>query len=334
MLSQRSWKSIVQWVIICAIVIVAFVVLDFDMDHSSFFAMYVNSRLQNKSISIDRPTRCTIVLIERNGRLGNRLFMFASTIGLALTHSCHVIISREIIEELNQSFDLDLRYMIVKPQGDLLQSRQKIYNHCSFLPDVISVNSTHWIELTGFWQVHKSFIEHSHEIRRQLQFKKSILDRVNTFIENHVRNRVSTSVGIHIRRGDYLKSRNVSSEQYIFNAMSYFTKRYRSILFVVISDDRSYCKNLFVERKDVVYTPSVFDAIDDLAAFTRCDHAIITVGTFGWWGAFLLHHTTGIILTDSKPDRTPLDTNCERGAYFPPSFLFLNKTEGGSKNWA
>ena len=65
--------------------------------------------------------------------------------------------------------------------------------------------------------------------------------------------------------------------------MKYFTSRYKRVLFVVLSDDIPWCRQN-VRGKDVVYSnnsPSV-----DLAIASLCDHAIITVGTFGLWVAW------------------------------------------------
>ena len=108
--------------------------------------------------------------------------------------------------------------------------------------------------------------------------------------------------------------------------MAYFTSKYPSVIFVIVTDDRFYCERLFEKRKDVQLTPLSFDGVLDLATLTRCDHAIITVGTFGWWGAYLLHDRGGEVVSDAKVDLTPIDSDCERRLYFPPSFSFLNKT--------
>jgi galactoside 2-L-fucosyltransferase 1/2 len=65
----------------------------------------------------------------------------------------------------------------------------------------------------------------------------------------------------------------------------------------------------------------------DMAILTLCDHIIITVGTYGWWAGFLLQNRTGEILTDAKPNHSPLDVNCESSVYFPSWFSFLNVTK-------
>jgi len=283
-------------------------------------------RLRKNNTLVNNTKRCVIILRERTGRLGNRLFMFASAYGLSLNRSCQLYIDSDIITELNSSFDINLPNLVPKSQLNHSTPIQKIYNHCSFLPYLLYSNNSYSIELSGFWQVHKYFIDHIEEIRRQLRFKQTILDRVNSFLDKNINRSVSTVVGIHIRRGDFLLVRRVSSNQYIFNAMFHFQAKYRSVIFVIVSDDKHYCRKVFGQRNNVLLTPDSFSAGDDVATLTVCEHSILTVGTFGWWGAFLLHNRVGDVLTDSKPDHTPLDANCRQDDYFPPWFSFLNST--------
>jgi galactoside 2-L-fucosyltransferase 1/2 len=253
--------------------------------------------------------------------------MFASAYGLSLNRSCQLYIDSDIITELNKSFEINLPNLVPKSQLNHSTPVQKIYNHCSFLTYLLHSNNSYSIELLGFWQVYKYFIDHIEEIRRQLRFKQTILNRVNSFLDKNINRSVSTVVGIHIRRGDFLLVRRVSSNQYIFNAMLHFLSKYRSVIFVIVSDDKQYCRKVFGQRNNVLLTPDSFSAADDLATLTVCEHSILTVGTFGWWGAFLLLNRVGDVLTDSKPDHTPLDVNCRQDDYFPPWFSFLNNTQ-------
>ena len=308
------------------IVIIALHVFDLGERIPFYPVQLTEKRALNISIGTSRPCQCMIILRERNGRLGNRLFMFATALGLALTHSCCLDISTEIINELNRSFELDLKRMPLGSRQNYPRKEHKIYNHCSYLTIPFQKNSTQGIEITGFWQVHKYFLNHSVEIRRQLRFKSSILNQVNTFLHKNINSSISTRVGIHIRRGDFLQARTVSSVNYILKAMSYFIKKYYSVVFVIVTDDRPFCEKEFGKRNDVLFTPVSFSDTADLATITRCNHAIITVGTFGWWGAYLLHDKLGEVVTDAKPDLSPIDVNCEGRLYFPPWFSVLNKT--------
>ena len=301
------------------IIVVIVLLIFFDLDKP-------NKRVLSNKRTVDatKQSRCTILLSDRIGRLGNRLFMFATAVGLSLTHSGSLDISAEIINELNQTFSLDLARLPLRSAVNHSESKRQVYNHCSYLTNLFPLNTSQTLELIGFWQVHTYFANHSAEIRRQLTFKSSILYRVETFLKKNNTN--VTRVGVHIRRGDFLPVRPVSSDGYVLAAMSYFTRKYSSVLFLIVTDDRRHCENVFGKRSDVFFTPVSFDAVMDLAAFTLCDHAIITVGTFGWWAAYLLYDRRGEVLTDAKFDRSPIDVQCQGNVFFPPSFSFLNKT--------
>ncbi|CAF0885631.1 unnamed protein product [Adineta steineri] len=289
-------------------------------------SLYILQSWKNKTIILNDSKECYIILRERSGRLGNRLFMFASAYGLSLKHSCQLYIDRNIIDELQTSFDMNLTSLLSKSQLNSFTSITKIENHCSYIPDVLHSNNSYSIELSGFWQVHKYFLDYMEQIKQQLRFKQSILDRVNNFLEENINKNVSTSVGIHIRRGDFLLVRRTSSNKYIFNAMSHFQIKYHSVIFIIVSDDKEYCRKTFGQNKNVLVTPDSFSAADDLATLTLCNHTILTVGTFGWWGGFLSHNRLGDVLTDSKSDHSPLDVNCRQDDYFPSWFSFLNNT--------
>ncbi|CAF4197943.1 unnamed protein product, partial [Adineta steineri] len=70
-------------------------------------SLYILQSWKNETIFNDSK-ECYIILRERSGRLGNRLFMFASAYGLSLKHSCQLYIDRNIIDELQTSFDMNL----------------------------------------------------------------------------------------------------------------------------------------------------------------------------------------------------------------------------------
>lgn len=325
-MSGASKSLVIISITLIVIVIIVLHVFDLGKPIPYYPVQLIENRALNRSIGTSRPCQCMIVLRERNGRLGNRLFMFATALGLALTHSCCLDVSTEIIHELNRSFEIDLKRMPLGFRQNYSIKEHKIYNHCSYLAIPFQKNSTQGIEITGFWQVHKYFLNHSSEIRWQLRFKSSILNQVDAFLQKNVNSSISTRVGIHIRRGDFLQARTVSSINYIFKAMSYFTKKYHSVVFVIVTDDRPFCEKEFDKRNDVIFTPVTFSDTADLATMTRCNHAIITVGTFGWWGAYLLNDKAGEVVTDAKPDLSPIDVNCEGRLYFPPWFSVLNKT--------
>ena len=233
------------------VVIVLILVVFLHRHHIVFFGkasvhdspQLIDTSTSHTRLSTNQRVSCMIILRDRQGRLGNRLFMFASALGLALTHSCYLNVSAEIVNELNQLFELDLNDARQYAAPNHSEPHRQIYNHCSHLTSVFPSRRSQVVELKGYWQVHKYFARHDVELRRQLRFRWTILDRVNHFLEHNASRRHFTRVGIHIRRGDFLKGRAVSSDRFVHDAMSYFTVKYGAVRFVVVTDDRAVRKH-------------------------------------------------------------------------------------------
>ena len=101
-------------------------------DHTNLqLSKHKEKRTVHQSPRYSERVRCKILLGERGGRMGNRLFMFATALGLALTHSCYLHISAEIIHELKQSFALDLKRLPIVSGLNPSGPRRKFYNHCT-----------------------------------------------------------------------------------------------------------------------------------------------------------------------------------------------------------
>jgi len=269
---------------------------------------------------------CNVIVREREGRLGNTLFQFATAYGLSLDHSCRLYLGPNITEGLSEYFEINLPDLLTESEVNRISPIEYKYNHCKYFRKLFQPNKSQNIQLIGYWQVHKYFVNHTDEIRNQLRFKKTILDKARHFIKTKIISTVLNLVGIHIRRGDFLGLRPISSDKFIFDAMNYFRRKYDSVKFIIVSDDKLYCRKVFGKRNDTFITPYSFTPGDDMALLTLCNHVVITVGTYGWWAGFLLYNRTGEVLVDTKPNHSPIDVDCEGSIFFPSRFSFLNMT--------
>ena len=112
-----------------------------------------------------------------------------------------------------------------------------------------------------------------------------------------------TFVGIHVRRarGDRGSERLAHKGQliprplYLKNAMTYFLAKYTNVHFIVCSDETDWCRqNETYLRKEVLNSIAKYDvhfipgksAEWDMALLAQCNHSIVTVGPYGWWGAW------------------------------------------------
>ncbi len=101
-------------------------------------------------------------------------------------------------------------------------------------------------------------------------------------------------VGVHVRRGDYLKRRLVDSIVHLTPAWyaaaaERLAERHGELEFVVVSDDPAWCREnlLLPGTTSIASLDHPEDPLEDLALLSRCDHHILANSTFSWWGARL-----------------------------------------------
>ena len=96
---------------------------------------------------------------------------------------------------------------------------------------------------------------------------------------------LTASVGIHVRRGDYLEIPHkfpVISKSYIENVMSLFENDTK---FVVFSDDIEWCKTNITG--DYISYFDTGNELYDLFGLASCKSLVLSNSTFAWWGAYL-----------------------------------------------
>lgn len=131
-------------------------------------------------------------------------------------------------------------------------------------------------------------------------------------------------VCIHVRRGDL----NVDSlrrvvslmadRDYIERTKRIFINKYKRVQFRVVSDDKGWCRR---NLKDVIIS-SITDPRDKMALMNLNDHVIITVCTFGWWGAWLSGGTNVYSKSFAKAG-SPLVSEINIEDYMPSSWIGL-----------
>ena len=96
-------------------------------------------------------------------------------------------------------------------------------------------------------------------------------------------------LGIHVRRGDKVGVKTgwaPPEKPYFDTSMNYFRSKYnKTVYFVVVAEDKNWARSNVV-GKDIIDSTSNEDLLE-LALLTLCDHGMISVGTFGWWAAYL-----------------------------------------------
>ncbi|UJR06813.1 hypothetical protein I4U23_011100 [Adineta vaga] len=316
------------------------------------FPLLCDEILESKTVNISHypceQIRCTVILRRSGGRLGNRMFMFASAYGLARTHNCRLYVNNSILGELSDSFQIkgiNERMWLSHEEYMKLTDIQEKSSICSFKPELIQLNAFRNIELFGYWQSYLYFDAYREEIREIFSARQETLVRVGTYLrkittdicssclplvittQKELRYTFQTQyniiwIGIHIRRRDFIKLGFLSNDDYISYAMNHFRRRYhyKQVRFLIASDDKGYCLRRFAEkrrRKNVFILPQNFSPADDLLSLTSCHHSIVTGGTYGFWSAYL---TGGEVIHDVK-----YQAECASSDYYPPWFVLTGK---------
>ena len=136
------------------------------------------------------------------------------------------------------------------------------------------------------------------DIRTEFRFSEELQRKAQEFLWYARGNRSSvTFIGFHVRRTDYQayihKAYNSSlpDDLYFNKTLTYYRERFPDALFIVCSDDLNYvAKQMKAKQNDDIVIAGNRDIGDpgrDMALLSACNHSVVTVGTYGFWGAYL-----------------------------------------------
>lgn len=177
----------------------------------------------------------------------------------------------------------------------------------------------------GYWHSHRYFEDFANEIRRDFcstEIDLSVYGSILKEIES------SESVGIHVRRGDYVSSRRgrkvlgTCGAKYYSNAIALLQELVSRPKFFVFSDQPSA-----VMAEQLVSVPhSLVDikprppAYVELRMMARCKHFIIANSSFSWWAAWLGHAGDKRVIA---PGRWFADKARTTADLIPPDWLVV-----------
>ena len=227
--------------------------------------------------------------------LGNILFQYASLYGIAKTNSRIPVVSKNIV--LHEIFNPTALCSTEERPG-VNWGKLVEWKASSREVRLQQIHSQVNLELIGFFQSWKYFEDAEVEIRSQFVFWSDVVDQAEGFLRSGVSEMGMepsgvTYIGVHVRRGDMLTPRfiqhgyTVADIEYLQRAMTEMERRQRHIVYVICSDDMTWCKeNIDITGRSVIHSEG-HSAPLDLAILSQCNHTIMTVGTFGWWAGWL-----------------------------------------------
>lgn len=104
----------------------------------------------------------------------------------------------------------------------------------------------------------------------------------------------NNTVGIHVRRGDYLLHSSIwtvqSKEWYEYAANKFFSAAINGIQysFLIASDDLNWCKeNLNRLPGKIIFLDKPLSSVKTMLLMSKCKHHIGSASSFSWWISWL-----------------------------------------------
>ncbi len=263
------------------------------------------------------------VSIRIKGGLGNQLFQIATTLAYAWRYSLTPQFKKikqapSRVKPRSIYWDTLFRKIPVtkfRPFNLAIYQEKNLNYHKIPSPNKITnLNNCNGIILNGYFQSQKHFDKYYEKLLNMLFFidlseqKKMKTKYPEIFEKNNI------TISLHIRRDDNV-SHKVESSPYLWvsdyyaKSLSYFIKKFgnENILFVVVSDDQTWCKNYFKNEFPELNPifPHEKDYLD-LYLMSCCEHQIIANSTFSWWAAYLNRNPNKIVISPKNWENTTL----------------------------
>lgn len=177
-----------------------------------------------------------------------------------------------------------VRKLFPKLESEYVEKYDYIYSEEPFL-----IKDDCYYE--GYWQSYKYYEDINKEIVHAFQFpvptdyNKKVADEIS----------LSNSVGLHIRRGDYLNHKDfkgICELDYYQRAINDLLRTPDRYKFFIFSNDIEWCiKNIkpLVEDHPIVFVTENKgrNSFWDMYLMSLCKNLIIANSSFSWWAAYL-----------------------------------------------
>lgn len=171
-----------------------------------------------------------------------------------------------------------------------------------FLPGILEVHGP--VVLQGHFQSARYFDDVATEIRQEFQ---SAREFGSEFRELTAHMRSGPSVGVHVRRGDYLTTvpkRDLPGDEFFVRSVAAVAAMIgRTPRVFGFSDDAAWLRGRFTQLFPGGIPVSgrlTMNKYEDLFALAACAHQVISPSSFGWWGAWLNPRADKIVITPKR----------------------------------
>ncbi|XP_074075691.1 galactoside alpha-(1,2)-fucosyltransferase 2-like isoform X2 [Macrotis lagotis] len=263
--------------------------------------------------------------VNTKGRLGNQMGQYATLYSLAKLHGKQAFISPKMKRTLGRLFHITLPVVTDRMAQ---QIPWVTYLLEDWMKDEYRYIPWNYVFFKGYpcsW----TFYHHLRdEILQEFSLHARIREEAQAFLHQVRIGRGCnlTFVGVHVRRGDYVRVMPekwkgvVADRGYLEQALGWFRARYANVVFVVTSDEIAWCQgNIDTSKGDVVFAKGWMrrSAEKDFALLTQCNHTVMTIGTFGFWAAYMAGGHTVYLANYTLPNSEFLEVFKPEAAFLP-----------------
>jgi len=163
------------------------------------------------------------------------------------------------------------------------------------------------VYLRGFFQSYKYFKGYEELIKKIFVFPQNCLEEINQELLKHIKD--SSTLAIHIRRGDYVQDKSIQqyhgnlTTEYYLKAISTVVSKISGLTLIFFSDDNQWVKkefqNLDHQKMFVDYNTGA-NSWKDMFLMSCCNHQIIANSSFSWWAAWLNENPDKMVIAPKK----------------------------------
>jgi len=225
-------------------------------------------------------------LLGNYGRLGNQMFQYATLKSIATKHGYEFTIPPSDFRDPwhdHQLFDAFKLYSLSKSNIRINDAQKRVNEEYFHFDQELYENCPDNVDLLGYFQTEKYFLEISEEVKKDFTFKENILS-----VAKDYRSQIDSDevISLHVRRGDYVNQpwHGCCPLEYYQKALSMLDNDLPVIIF---TDDPNWVLNENIFESDRFYVSHRNSNLFDMCLMTLCDYHIIANSSFSWWGAWL-----------------------------------------------
>lgn len=219
--------------------------------------------------------KLTFSKLGKYGRLGNSMFQIAGTIGLARKHGMQAVFPKWKYAR----YFAPHRELVFSPAKGSKLTEKHFHHHEWQIP------SRGDVDISGYLQSEKYFHGEC-----PLKFRSGFLRILR---EKHKALFTKPTLGIQIRRGDYVNNPNYAqlTMGYFISAMQKHFPDWQNRNVCFFCEDVQYAKLHFSCMPNAHFVEA--NDIDTLGLMTMMDGMIISNSSYGWWGAYFAEKNNG-----------------------------------------